>query len=215
MFYGFMKLFSEIKLFLKSFTGAATANGFVLVLSVMTLALIFVSIVMERERFRRLALVSRNSKREKRMSKSPFIYFPPAQSEAEDKRAENEDVFSKTLIDSGKADSLISNKMAKNLVGHAHSVRVFGKKKRSVNIGELSRVFSAGERVDINRMKAVGILPYDTAEVKILGGGVIDKQLFIFANSFSHSAVKMIALMGGKAERVRSIRVKFPKEIDG
>ena len=46
------------------------------------------------------------------------------------------------------------------------------------------------------------------AYLKIAARGVIDKPLTVRANSFSLTAVKMIALSGGKAEVVKTKRNK-------
>jgi ribosomal protein L18E len=51
-------------------------------------------------------------------------------------------------------------------------------------------------------------VPKDAKNVKVLAGGVIDKPLVIKANSFSLSAAKMIALTGGMAKKIRSVREK-------
>ena len=50
-------------------------------------------------------------------------------------------------------------------------------------------------------MKDKGIIPRDAKYVKVLARGIIDKPINIIANSFSLSAVKMIALTGGSARR--------------
>jgi ribosomal protein L15 len=50
-------------------------------------------------------------------------------------------------------------------------------------------------------MKDKGIIPSDAKYVKVLARGIIDKPINIIANSFSLSAVKMIALTGGSAKR--------------
>ena len=71
-----------------------------------------------------------------------------------------------------------------------------------LNIGQISAAFSAFDRVDINALKEKNLIPKDAGYVKILADGVIDKPLVIFANAFSLSAVKMIALTGGEAIKV-------------
>jgi ribosomal protein L15 len=55
-------------------------------------------------------------------------------------------------------------------------------------------------------MKEKGLIPKDSFTVKVLARGVIDKPLTVLANSFSICAVKMIALTGGEAKRVRSTK---------
>lgn len=111
--------------------------------------------------------------------------------------------------DEAHANSMISDSMAKNLLTKSYmSVEVFGRRKYIVNLSELCGRFSGGDIVDINKMKECGIVGKDAGYVKILGGGSIDKPLVIMANEFSLSAIKMIALTGGKAIRVNNRRMK-------
>ena len=91
-------------------------------------------------------------------------------------------------------------------------MKSFGRKRGIVNVGNLSSSFSAGEKVDINKMKDAELIPYDTAYVKVLADGILDKPLSVYANDFSLSAVKMIALMGGEAIKVSTVRLKIKKE---
>ena len=77
--------------------------------------------------------------------------------------------------------------------------------KEIINVDTLSRSFSAGERVDINLLKRKSLIPYDTGYIKILARGIIDKPLNVYANDFSLSAVKMIALSGGKSIKVGTV----------
>lgn len=108
-------------------------------------------------------------------------------------------------VDEPHANSLISDSLARNLVADAEIVvETNGKRKCIVNVNTVSESFSAGDTVDINKMKERGIIPKDAKRVKVLAGGVIDKPLTVIADSFSLSAVKMIALTGGHAIRVRS-----------
>jgi ribosomal protein L18E len=48
----------------------------------------------------------------------------------------------------------------------------------------------------------------------VLADGILDKELRIYANDFSLSAVKMIALLGGEAVKVSTVRVKMPVNPD-
>ncbi len=113
-----------------------------------------------------------------------------------------------------RANELISDSIAKTLIHSSEGIEVFGAKRRIINVDTLSASFSAGERVDINIMKSKKLIPYDTGYIKVLARGMLDKPLSIYANDFSLSAVKMIALMGGEAVKIKSIRVNFPKNPD-
>ena len=105
-------------------------------------------------------------------------------------------------IDAEYADAAISNDLAKNLIRHSEDIETSGWRRRTINVDVLSRSFLPGERVDINSLKEKGLVPRDTAYIKILARGVIDKPLCVYANEFSLAAVKMIALSGGKATKV-------------
>lgn len=109
-------------------------------------------------------------------------------------------------IDAEYADSAISNDLAKNLIRSDGDIVSGGWRRRIVNVDMLSRSFAPGDRIDINILKERGLIPRDTAYIKILARGFIDKPLTVYANDFSLAAVKMIALSGGKAIRARTVR---------
>ncbi len=112
-------------------------------------------------------------------------------------------------VDRDHADSLITDSLAKDLV-RKDDVRIYteGNKKRIINVDTLSENFLSGECVDVNRLKEMSLVPYDTAYIKVLARGMIDKPLKVYANDFSLSAVKMIALTGGEAVKVVTVRKK-------
>ncbi len=110
-----------------------------------------------------------------------------------------------TVVDAEYADAAITNALAKDLIRRDDDVVTDGSRRGIVNVDTLSRSFSAGERVDINALKSHSLIPYDTAYIKVLARGIIDKPLYVYANDFSLSAVKMIALSGGKAVKVNSV----------
>ncbi len=107
-----------------------------------------------------------------------------------------------TVIDATYADSAISDSLAKDLIRKDSEIETEGDKKRVINVDTLSRSFSSGDRVDINLLKKKSLIPYDTGYIKVLARGIIDKPLTVYANDFSLSAVKMIALSGGKSVKV-------------
>ena len=116
-------------------------------------------------------------------------------------------------VDAGRADTLISDSLAKTLItSEPEPIYTDGRRKRIVNVDILSSQFEAGDRVDVNVLKERGLVPADTAYIKILASGVIDKPLVVLANDFSLAAVKMIALTGGEARRVITIRKKDGKK---
>ena len=117
-----------------------------------------------------------------------------------------------TVVDVEYADTAITNALAKDLIRHDDGIVTNGTRHGIVNVDTLSRSFSAGDRVDINALKSHSLIPYDTAYIKVLARGIIDKPLYVYANDFSLSAVKMIALSGGKAVKVNTVLRKNNKE---
>ena len=89
-----------------------------------------------------------------------------------------------------------------------------GRKKQIINVDTLSENFCEGERVDVNSLKEHNLVARDTGYIKILARGAIDKPLSVYANAFSLSAVKMIALTGGVAVKVSTTR-KDTEKIEG
>lgn len=102
------------------------------------------------------------------------------------------------------ADELLSSKLAKNMLKKAGCVCTSGKLFENVRLGDLSRSFAAGETVDVNKMKERGLVTENAFRVKVLSEGSIDKPLRVMANDFDITAVKMIALLGGEAIKVKS-----------
>ena len=69
-----------------------------------------------------------------------------------------------------------------------------------VNIDTLGEYFADGERVTIEEMRErIPFFDGRATAVKVLARGVLNKQLEVEADDFSLAAVKMIALLGGKA----------------
>ena len=112
-------------------------------------------------------------------------------------------------VDESHANNLISDSVAKSLITDEDTViKTNGRRRYILNLDTISENFSSGDSVSINDFKKKGLLPPDAKYVKILARGVIDKPINIRANAFSLSAVKMIALTGGSAKRVRTVRIK-------
>ena len=112
-----------------------------------------------------------------------------------------------------RANELISNSVAKTLIHKKEGViESEGCRTAVVNVDTLCQSFDANEVIDINVLKERGLVPKDAFRLKILARGVIDKPLCIYANSFSISAVKMIALAGGEVNKVTSVKKRRSKD---
>ncbi len=133
--------------------------------------------------------------------------------EAEEEALEDEDEETDTplVIDAEYADSVITDSLARDLIRRENEIQTNGAAKKIINVDTLSRSFLPNDRVDINILKNKSLIPYDTGYVKVLARGIIDKPLFVYANDFSLSAVKMIALAGGKSVKVDTISIDNAK----
>jgi len=69
-----------------------------------------------------------------------------------------------------------------------------------VNVGDIDRRFNAGDTVDQESLKKVGLAKGPADGVRILGTGELTKRLTIRAHHFSKSAQEKIAARGGTAE---------------
>lgn len=133
-----------------------------------------------------------------------------------DGRARVEDITASDLslsVDREHADELITDSLAKDLVKkNREIVYTTGRGKGIINVDTLSDNFISGDRVDVNVLKAHKLVSQDTAYLKVLARGSIDKPLSVYANDFSLSAVKMICLTGGEAVKVATVREKQKNE---
>ena len=69
-----------------------------------------------------------------------------------------------------------------------------------INVATLERVFDAGATVDLDALRAKGLVPKLTEYVKILGEGEITKQLTIKAYRASATAKEKVEKAGGTIE---------------
>ena len=198
----------------KSYLPAPEVRGLftVLFLLIVLLILLLIIAVLKRDSiilFVKGGMTKRSLRREAKR-KARIATLTPQVSEKPTETEDNPhlDGFN-SPVDTSKADSLISNSFAKDLLApEKERVYTYGHRRTVVNIDTLGENFSAGERVDVNSLKSMSLVPYDTAYVKVLARGMIDKPLFVYANEFSTTAVKMLALTGGRAIKVSTVRIK-------
>ena len=107
-------------------------------------------------------------------------------------------------IDKIRADELIANHLAKNMIFPGGKIESSGRECVNVSLGDIDNAFSDGEKIDINDLKDKKICPEDAFKIRIIADGTLSKSFTVFANEFDTSAVKMIALSGGRAVRVKS-----------
>ena len=78
---------------------------------------------------------------------------------------------------------------------------IFAKPLETVNVSALEK-FEDGATVDVDMLRAKGILTKCQCGVKILGNGELSKKLIVKASAFSASAKEKIVAAGGKWEVV-------------
>ncbi len=142
-------------------------------------------------------------------------YLPPLDEPPEDlsQKVEAEIQPVGLEVDVERANELITDALAKSLLKkEGDCVYTSGNSKEIINVDTLSESFLAGDRVDVNTLKEKGLISSDTAYLKVLARGSIDKALSVYANEFSLAAVKMIALTGGEAKKVITVREKEQDE---
>lgn len=76
---------------------------------------------------------------------------------------------------------------------------IFGVDYAAVNVERLE-IFEDGAVVDVDALKAAGIIKKELAGVKIMGNGELTKKLTVKAAKFTASAKEKIEALGGKAE---------------
>ncbi len=164
------------------------------------LLLLLAALITRRQRLRRVLAAIRC-----KVTLGEEILLPPPERET--------GAIALLSVGAERADELISNSLAKDLLEREDEpIYTSGARKSIVNVDTLSESFEAGERVDVNVLKERSLVPYDTAYLKVLARGVIDKPLNVYANDFSLAAVKMIALTGGRAVKVVTLRKKDKKK---
>ena len=73
-----------------------------------------------------------------------------------------------------------------------------------INVATLDKVFDAGATVDIDALRAKGLVPKLAETVKILGEGELTKKLTIKAHRASETAKSKIAAAGGSLELIET-----------
>jgi large subunit ribosomal protein L15 len=81
---------------------------------------------------------------------------------------------------------------------------------QGVNVGRLAERFEAGSEVTPETLRAARLIRSTRVDVKILGGGELDRKLTVSAHGFSASAVAKIEAAGGT---VNFLREPVPKKV--
>lgn len=77
---------------------------------------------------------------------------------------------------------------------------IFAKNIVAINLSTLNRKFNDGDTVDLESLKAAGVVKNGFDAIKVLGNGKLEKKLTVKVSAFSESAKAAIEAAGGKAE---------------
>ena len=78
---------------------------------------------------------------------------------------------------------------------------IFRTEYEVVNVHQLN-CFAEGETVDVETLRASGLVRGKNSQVKILGNGLLSKKITIKAHKFSTSAREKIVQAGGQVEEI-------------
>ena len=106
-------------------------------------------------------------------------------------------------IDAEEADHMISDDLALAfVVEETEGHKTIGLKGH-VNLGDIDKVFKAGQVVTLEKLKAKQLVNKKVKRLKVLADGVLNKPLIVRAHGFSIQAIKMIELTGGKVIKLK------------
>ena len=109
--------------------------------------------------------------------------------------------FIRDEVSVDEADALFTDDVAKAAMKHvvrAHE----SNKKTYINLDTICENFEDGATVNLAALKEKKLVPADIGRIKVLGRGIMTKQMTIEADDFSMQAIKMIVLTGGEAVEV-------------
>ena len=107
------------------------------------------------------------------------------------------------FVDAEEADLIVSDEEARASIelvtdSVSHSGKMF-----EINLDTICENFENGETVNLEALKAKGLVGNSFGRVKVLARGTMTKTLTVYADKFSIQAVKMITLAGGHAEQYK------------
>jgi large subunit ribosomal protein L15 len=88
---------------------------------------------------------------------------------------------------------------------------VFKEDFEVVNVGQLEKLFAAGETVDEAALRAKGLVRRDADGIKILGDGALTKKLAVKVHRITKGAQEKIAKAGGSSEELTPRPAPKPK----
>ncbi|MDE5618169.1 MAG: uL15 family ribosomal protein, partial [Clostridia bacterium] len=94
---------------------------------------------------------------------------------------------------------IMSDELAQRCIEYKDVEPIEEERFVTVKLDTLDEKFVDGQRVTLDALKKKGIVDEECNGIEIVAGERLYKPLIICANSFSLTAVKMIALTGGRA----------------
>jgi large subunit ribosomal protein L15 len=82
-----------------------------------------------------------------------------------------------------------------------------------INVATLEKVFDAGATVDLEALRARGLVPKSAEHVKVLGEGELTKALTIKAYRASATAMEKVAKAGGSIELISTSAAPTPAAV--
>ncbi|MCE5228311.1 50S ribosomal protein L15 [bacterium] len=103
---------------------------------------------------------------------------------------------------SGKGPNFEGGQMPlmRRLPKYGFTNKRFRAKRAEVSLGQLEAKFEAGATVDMDAMRAAGLIAKQTERVRVLVGGSFSKTLNVKASGFSAGARAAIEAAGGRCE---------------
>ena len=92
--------------------------------------------------------------------------------------------------------------MIRRLPKHGFNNAFFKTDYEVVNVGQLEKLFAAGETVDEAALRAKGLVRRDADGVKVLGDGALTKKLAVKVHRITKGAQAKIAKAGGTCEEL-------------
>jgi large subunit ribosomal protein L15 len=102
--------------------------------------------------------------------------------------------------------------MLRRLPKFGFNNKAFASVYEEVNVGDLEKVFNAGETVDEASLRAKGLVNRRCDGVKVLGDGTLTKKLAVKVHLFTKSAAEKIQKAGGTAEALIQKPVPKPRD---
>jgi hypothetical protein len=111
--------------------------------------------------------------------------------------------YRRDVLSAGEADRLISDYVATACIIDETGGKPFKGNLEEINIDKICANYGSEDTVNLENLKAKGLVSEKAKGVKVIARGTLSKPLIVEAQDFSTEAVKMIVLTGGSVRKVR------------